>query len=53
MNDAPTPSVWPFALALGIALLFFGIVSSLIFSVAGLVAIVAALAGWIRELLHE
>jgi hypothetical protein len=44
--------VWPSSLALGIVLLFGGIVIGLPFSVAGFVVIVISIAGWIRELLR-
>ncbi len=46
------PSVWPAALALGITLLLFSIVSTPAVAVAGAVLIVWALAGWIGALRH-
>jgi Cytochrome c oxidase subunit IV len=48
----PHPSVWPIVLAAGIALLLFGVVTSLAFSAVGAIMIVVALAGWIGELRH-
>ncbi len=47
------PSVWPCVLAAGTTLLLFGVVSSLSFSVVGLLLIVSALGGWIGDLLHD
>ena len=49
----PEPSVWPAALALGIALLLWGLVTSLIITGTGLVLFFTALAGWIRDIRHE
>ena len=49
----PEPSIWPVVLALGITLLLFGVVSSYVFSAAGVLLIAGALAGWIGELRHE
>lgn len=54
MSESPLPvrSVWPVVLAGGIALLLFGLVTSLSFSVLGALLIVGALTGWIGDLLH-
>ena len=54
MSEPPLPetSVWPVVLAGGMALLLFGVVTSLSFSVVGALLIVAALKGWIGDLLH-
>ncbi len=49
----PRPTVWPMALAGGIALLLTGLVISFVFSLAGLILFGLALAGWIRELRRE
>jgi hypothetical protein len=49
----PRPTVWPAALAAGIALLLSGSVFGLAFSVAGLAVVAISLVGWIRELLRE
>jgi hypothetical protein len=45
-----TPSIWPAVLAAGLALAAFGVPTSLLFSIAGLVLIAGALVGWIGEL---
>ena len=47
------PCVWPAALALGITLLVWGLVTSLIITAVGGCVFAAALAGWIREIRHE
>ena len=49
----PAPSIWPATFAAGIGLLGFGVLTSLVFSAAGLGVVAWALAGWIREMLHE
>jgi hypothetical protein len=49
----PEPSYWPFVLAVGIILTFWGVVTSFVISLVGIVVIAAALAGWIGELRHE
>lgn len=46
-------SIWPFALAGGITLLMFGIVTALLISIVGALLIGWALWGWIGELRHE
>jgi hypothetical protein len=54
MSEPPLPetSVWPVVLAGGMALLLFGVVTSLSFSVLGALLIAGALKGWIGDLLH-
>ena len=49
----PGPTIWPIVCAAGITLLAFGVVTSLVFSLAGLLVTARALAGWIEELRHE
>ncbi len=49
----PAPSIWPAMLALGIALLLFGVPTSYAFSVVGALLMIWAIAGWIGELRHE
>jgi len=48
----PESSIWPVVLAGGLSLVLFGVVTSLSFSVVGVVLIVAALKGWMGDLLH-
>jgi hypothetical protein len=49
----PDSTYWPFALAFGIAFLFWGFLTSLIVSGVGFVCMIIALAGWISEMNHE
>ena len=49
----PDSTYWPISLAFGVTLLFWGFITSLILSGVGLVCMVIALAGWIRELNNE
>jgi hypothetical protein len=48
----PAPTYAPAFLALGITFALFGVVSSYVFSAAGLVLIVWSISKWIGELLH-
>ena len=49
----PKPSIWPATCGIGIGLLGFGVVTSLIFSAVGVLLIGWSLAGWIGELCHD
>jgi hypothetical protein len=51
----PSPTIWPFVLGSGVALLLFGLLTSYLLSVLGVVLVALALAGWIGELVepHE
>lgn len=49
----PRSTVWPAALAFAIAFLFWGIITSTILSLVGLLLFIIALAGWIGEMRHE
>jgi len=49
----PAPCIWPAALALGITLLLWGLVTSLIITGVGGMLFAVALAGWIRDIRHE
>ncbi len=50
----PAPTIWPFALALGLALLFAGLLTNASISVLGAVLYLAAAVGWFREVFpHE
>jgi hypothetical protein len=51
-TDLPRPTYWPAVLALGIAFLAWGLVTSWIISGVGLVLFALALAGWIGDLRH-
>ena len=49
----PAPTLWPIACAAGIALVAFGVLTHLAFSVVGLLVTARSLAGWIGELRDE
>jgi hypothetical protein len=49
--EVPAPTAWPFLLALGVALLFAGLVTSTSVSCLGAVLTVAGSVGWFREVL--
>jgi hypothetical protein len=49
----PRPTYWPVIMAAGITLILFGMVTQLAISAVGLTIVAVALAGWIREILHE
>jgi hypothetical protein len=51
-EKVPEATFAPAFLALGITFLLFGIVSSYVFSAAGLMLMVWSIAKWIGELLH-
>jgi hypothetical protein len=48
----PRPTYWPAVMAFGITLLFWGLVTSYLILVVGLIVLAVALAGWIGDLLH-
>ena len=49
----PSPTYWPFFLAGGLAFVFWGLLTTWVILVAGLVVFAIALAGWINILRHE
>src|SRR5215472_5153323 len=52
--ELPSPTAWPFALSLGVVLLFAGLLTSVSLSVLGAILSVVASVGWFREVLpHE
>jgi hypothetical protein len=52
--DLPAPTAWPMVMAFGVTLLFAGLVTDLAVSAVGGVLLLAAAAGWFREVLpHE
>jgi hypothetical protein len=52
MEHLPSPSVWPATLGAGVALMAFGVVTSLALSALGVVLMAYGLFGWIQELRH-
>ncbi|WP_199727427.1 hypothetical protein [Hanamia caeni] len=49
----PKPTYWPFFLALGIVFLGWGLLTTWLISVAGLIILITALSGWLNILRHE
>jgi hypothetical protein len=49
----PSPTYWPFFMALGLAFAGWGLLSAWLISVGGLIVFIIALIGWINILRHE
>lgn len=49
----PDPTYWPIVLAFGITFLFWGYLTSLYLSCLGLICMIIALIGWIKDLNNE
>jgi hypothetical protein len=49
----PRPTYFPAGLAMGTALIFWGLITTWIIFVAGIALFIAALAGWISEIRYE
>lgn len=49
----PEPTYWPALLAFGVVLIFWGLVSTWLISLAGAIISGVSLAGWIGEMMHE
>ena len=49
----PRPTYFPAGLAMGVAFLFWGLITSWVTFVVGLALFIAALAGWITEIRYE
>jgi len=47
----PAPTVWPMVFALGLALIFTGMVTNWVISLLGLFLVLPAIVGWFREVL--
>jgi hypothetical protein len=48
-----SPTYWPFFLALGLAFMAWGLLTTWFFSLAGLLVFIIALIGWINLLRHD
>lgn len=48
----PKPTVWPATTALATTFFFWGLISSLIITVVGLIVFAVALTGWIGDIRH-
>ena|SRR5215210_4685502 len=49
----PGPTIWPMSLAGGVTLLAAGVATSYVVSAAGLILMVLAILGWVRDLQEE
>ncbi len=49
----PEPTYWPFFLALGLMFMGWGLLTTWLISVAGLIVLIISLIGWINILRHE
>ncbi len=52
-EELPKPTYWPFFLALGLMFMGWGLLSTWLFSVAGLLVFLISLFGWINNMRHE
>jgi hypothetical protein len=52
MDHLPAPSSWPATVGAAVALMAFGVATSLALSALGLVLLAFGLFGWIQELRH-
>ena len=49
----PEPTIWPLVLAFGATLLAWGVVTSWIISVVGLLLFVVGTCGWVSDMRHD
>jgi hypothetical protein len=52
-DTIPRPTYWPAVLAFGCALAGFGVLTSYIFSILGVLIFILAISKWIGEMVHE
>lgn len=52
-ENLPKPTYWPFFLAMGLAFIFWGLLSTWVVLTAGGLIFITALIGWINQLRHE
>jgi hypothetical protein len=53
LQHLPQPTYFPAGLAMGVAFLFWGLITSWVVILVGAGLFIAALAGWITEIRHE
>jgi hypothetical protein len=49
----PRPTYWPFFFAMGLAFIFWGLLTTWVILLAGLLIFAIALAGWINQIRYE
>ena len=52
-HQAPASSIWPVTLAVGVAIVAIGVLSSWILILAGAILVFVSLFGWIAQTLRE
>ncbi|MDT0641808.1 hypothetical protein RM553_03085 [Zunongwangia sp. F363] len=52
-ENLPEPTYWPFLLAFGTMLIFWGFLSNIVVSAIGAVIFIVSLGGWITDLYKE
>lgn len=52
-DHIPRPTYWPAVLALGVTFAFWGLITTLVITIIGLVLMGIGLAGWVGEWRHE
>jgi hypothetical protein len=52
-EQMPHPTYFPAGLAMGVAFIFWGLITSWVIIAVGVVLFIAALAGWITDLRNE
>jgi hypothetical protein len=53
LDHLPLPTYWPAGLALAITFIFWGLITSWVILVVGIIQFAASLAGWIQDIRHE
>lgn len=53
LDHLPSPTFWPAGLGLGITFLCWGLITSWVVLVVGLIVFSGCLAGWIADIRHE
>lgn len=53
VHGLPRPTIWPFAMAAGIALIAWGLVTNAFIAGSGVIVFGVSLVGWIRELIGD
>lgn len=52
-EQLPKPTYWPFFLAMGLAFMFWGLLTTWVILTAGVLIFIVSLIGWINLLRHE
>jgi hypothetical protein len=52
-EETPPPTFWPISLAMSIIFILWGIISTWVISVVGLILFSISIRGWVKDLLNE